>query len=104
MKIHNPATGEVISAEDLGGGDMHARKSGVVDHLAQDDAHALHLVRRIVANLNTVKNVGLDLREPIPPAFDAESIYGVIPDEIIPDLGEEIAEEVPVPTQAPLPR
>ncbi len=76
------ATGEVISAEDLGGGDMHARKSGVVDHLAQDDAHALHIVRRIVANLNTVKHVGLDVREPIAPAYDAESIYGVIPDDV----------------------
>ena len=76
------ATGEVISAEDLGGGDLHARRSGVVDHLAEDDAHALHLVRRIVANLNTVKNVGLDLREPLTPAYDAESIYGVIPDDV----------------------
>jgi 3-methylcrotonyl-CoA carboxylase beta subunit len=76
------ATGEVISAEDLGGGDMHARRSGVVDHLAEDDAHALHIVRRIVANLNTVKKVGLDLREPVAPAYDAESIYGVIPDDV----------------------
>src|ERR1700740_846074 len=54
------ATGEEISAEDLGGGGGHRRGLGVVDHLAQDDAHALHLVRRIVANLNTVKKVGLD--------------------------------------------
>jgi 3-methylcrotonyl-CoA carboxylase beta subunit len=67
------ATGEVTSAEDLGGADVHARKS---------DAHALHLVRRIVANLNTTKKVDLDLREPIAPAYDAESIYGVIPDDV----------------------
>jgi 3-methylcrotonyl-CoA carboxylase beta subunit len=51
------ATGEVVSAEDLGGGDLHARKSGVADHLAQDDHHALSLARRIVANLNSRKTV-----------------------------------------------
>ena len=48
------ATGEVISAEDLGGGDLHARRSGVVDHLADNDEHALAIVRSIVARLNTV--------------------------------------------------
>ncbi len=53
------ATGEVVSAEDLGGGDLHARKSGVADHLAQDDHHALALARRIVANLNTKKTVDI---------------------------------------------
>src|SRR4051812_7912134 len=59
------ATGEVISAEDLGGGDLHARKSGVVDHLAENDEHALAIVRSIVARLNTVKSVDLDLAEPV---------------------------------------
>ncbi len=73
------ATGEVISAEDLGGAEVHGRKSGVVDHVAQDDAHALFLVRRIVANLNTVKQVGLDLREPQAPLYDASELYGILP-------------------------
>ncbi len=59
------ATGEVISAEDLGGGDLHARKSGVVDHLAENDEHALTIVRDIVARLNTVKTVDIDLAEPV---------------------------------------
>src|SRR5689334_24786170 len=58
------ATGEEISAEDLGGGDLHAKKSGVVDHLAENDEHALTIVRDIVARLNTVKEVDIDLREP----------------------------------------
>jgi 3-methylcrotonyl-CoA carboxylase beta subunit len=53
------ATGEVVSAEDLGGADVHARKSGVADQMAADDAHALSLARRIVANLNTKKNVDI---------------------------------------------
>jgi 3-methylcrotonyl-CoA carboxylase beta subunit len=55
------ATGEVVSAEDLGGGDVHTRVSGVADHLAENDTHALHIARRIVGNLNRVKPVGLDL-------------------------------------------
>ncbi|MES1158682.1 MAG: carboxyl transferase domain-containing protein [Terricaulis silvestris] len=76
------ATGEVISAEDLGGADVHARKSGVVDHVAQDDAHALFLVRRAVANLNTTKRVELDLREPQAPAYDAAELYGVLPPDV----------------------
>jgi 3-methylcrotonyl-CoA carboxylase beta subunit len=76
------ATGEVISAEDLGGGDLHARRSGVVDHLAEDDAHALAIVRDIVARLNTVKAVDLDLAEPVPPRYDADELYGIIPDDV----------------------
>ncbi|MBS0386596.1 MAG: methylcrotonoyl-CoA carboxylase [Proteobacteria bacterium] len=76
------ATGEVISAEELGGGDLHARKSGVVDHLAADDAHALFLVRRAVANLNTTKLVGLGLREPQAPAYDPAELYGVLPPDV----------------------
>jgi len=73
------ATGEEVSAEDLGGGDVHTRISGVADHLAENDAHALHLARRIVANLNGVKHVGLDVQPTVAPRFDAEELYGVIP-------------------------
>ncbi len=64
------ATGEVVSAEELGGGDLHARKSGVADHLAQDDHHALSLARRIVANLNSRKNVDIPLSQPREPALE----------------------------------
>jgi 3-methylcrotonyl-CoA carboxylase beta subunit len=73
------ATGEEVSAEDLGGGDVHTRLSGVVDHLAQNDAHALALARGIVGKLNRVKVPPIPLREPKPPRYDAKSIYGVIP-------------------------
>ena len=59
------ATGEVISAEELGGAETHGRLSGVVDHVAENDEHALQIVRDIVANLNTVKRVELDLAEPV---------------------------------------
>jgi 3-methylcrotonyl-CoA carboxylase beta subunit len=76
------ATGEVISAEDLGGGDLHARKSGVVDHLAENDEHALAIVRSIAGRLNTVKKVGLDLAEPVAPKLDPEELYGIIPDDV----------------------
>jgi 3-methylcrotonyl-CoA carboxylase beta subunit len=76
------ATGEVISAEDLGGADVHGRKSGVVDSVAEDDAHALFLVRRAVANLNTVKRVGLDLAAPQAPAYDPGELYGVVPPDV----------------------
>jgi 3-methylcrotonyl-CoA carboxylase beta subunit len=76
------ATGEVISAEDLGGGDLHARKSGVVDHLAENDEHALAIVRDIVARLNRVKAVDLDLAEPVEPMHDPEELYGIIPDDV----------------------
>jgi len=73
------ATGEVVSAEDLGGGDVHTLLSGVVDHLAQDDTHALALARSIVGNLNRTKLQPLALREPVAPKYDASEIYGVIP-------------------------
>ncbi len=73
------ATGEVVSAEDLGGGDVHTRLSGVADHLAQDDAHALALARRAIANLNRVKTPQLDIIEPCDPAYDPNELYGVIP-------------------------
>jgi 3-methylcrotonyl-CoA carboxylase beta subunit len=73
------ATGEEVSAEDLGGGDVHTRLSGVADHLAANDAHALALARRVVANLNHRKEVPLALREPRPPAYDPHELYGLIP-------------------------
>ncbi len=73
------ATGEVVSAEDLGGGDVHARTSGVVDHLAKDDHHALALARRIVSNLNHQKNIPVKRREARAPLYDGREIYGVIP-------------------------
>jgi len=75
------ATGEEVSAEDLGGGDVHTRISGVADHLAENDAHALHIARRIVANLNGVKSVGVAVQPPADPLYDAESVYGVIPSD-----------------------
>jgi 3-methylcrotonyl-CoA carboxylase beta subunit len=73
------ATGEIVSAEELGGAEVHARVSGVVDHLAQSDLHALSMARRIVADLNRRKSVTLDLREPREPIHDPEEIYGVVP-------------------------
>ncbi len=76
------ATGEVISAEDLGGADVHARQSGVVDHYAADDDHALQIARRIVAGLNTTKRPALDIIDPRPPALDPASLNGVIPADV----------------------
>lgn len=73
------ATGEVVSAEDLGGGDVHTRLSGVADHLAQNDAHALSLARQAVGSLNRKKNIDVQLREPVAPLYDSKEIYGVIP-------------------------
>ena len=73
------ATGEVVTAEDLGGGDVHTRISGVADHLAENDLHALHIARRIVANLNRVKTVNLALGSGESPLYDPEEIYGIIP-------------------------
>ena len=76
------ATGEEISAEDLGGGDLHAKKSGVVDHLAENDEHALTIVRDIVSTLQPEAGAGLELREPRPPLYDAEELYGIIPEDV----------------------
>lgn len=73
------ATGEVVSAEDLGGGDVHCRTSGVVDHLANNDHHALQLARDAVARLNRTKQPNIDIRAPQEPLYDPKSIYGVIP-------------------------
>jgi 3-methylcrotonyl-CoA carboxylase beta subunit len=73
------ATGEIVSAEDLGGADVHCRTSGVTDHYANNDHHALELMRRSVARLNRVKPIDMDLRESAEPAYPVEDIYGVIP-------------------------
>jgi 3-methylcrotonyl-CoA carboxylase beta subunit len=73
------ATGEVVSAEDLGGGDVHTRVSGVADHLAQNDRHALFIARRIVSNLNRSKPHPVTLTSSEEPLYDPEEVYGVIP-------------------------
>jgi len=75
------ATGEVVSAEDLGGADLHTRESGVADHYAVDDAHALAIVRRIVKNLNRKKNVALDIRDARPPLHSPDEIHGIVPQD-----------------------
>ena len=76
------ATGEVVSAEDLGGADVHARRSGVADHYAADDRHALALARRAVANLNSRKTVDIALGEPEDPAFDAAELEALVPTDL----------------------
>ena len=98
------ATGEEISAEDLGGGDLHGRKSGVVDHVAENDEHALTIVRDIISTFpspfvsspvetpgggarpmgvsTTLDTNGLNMKDPRPPKYDAEELYGVIPDDV----------------------
>ena len=73
------ATGEIVSAEDLGGADVHCRTSGVADHLAQNDHHALKLARNSIARLNRVKPIALDVKESVEPLFDSREIYGIIP-------------------------
>ncbi|HYS57161.1 MAG TPA: carboxyl transferase domain-containing protein, partial [Burkholderiales bacterium] len=75
------ATGEVVSAEELGGAEVHARQSGVADHYAQNDAHAIAIARAIVANLGNAKGAGLALREPAEPLYPAEELHGVIPED-----------------------
>ncbi|MDZ4176970.1 MAG: carboxyl transferase domain-containing protein [Hydrogenophaga sp.] len=73
------ATGEVVTAEDLGGGDVHTRLSGVADHLAQNDLHALALARQAVKNLNARKVPPITTIDPVAPLYPAEELYGVIP-------------------------
>ena len=76
------ATGEIVTAEELGGADVHTRVSGVADHFALDDHHALAIARRIVGDLNRPKEVALDVRQPVAPKFDARELYGVISADI----------------------
>lgn len=73
------ATGEVVSAEDLGGADVHCRQSGVTDHYAENDEHAIALLRQAVANLNSRKQVDIEVSEPREPRYAADDIYGIIP-------------------------
>ena len=73
------ATGEVVSAEELGGADVHSRISGVTDHYANDDAHALAIARRIVGNLNHRKDIPLSMVPSVNPAYPAQELYGVVP-------------------------
>lgn len=76
------ATGEDVSAEDLGGADVHTRLSGVADHYALDDEHALAICRRIVKNLNRRKSASLALQKPTPPLHDARELYGIVPTDL----------------------
>src|SRR5690242_16386479 len=73
------ATGEVVTAEELGGAEVHSRVSGVTDHMAVDDHHALGIARRIVGNLNRRKAVPVEVEAPREPLYPAEEIYGIIP-------------------------
>jgi len=75
------ATGEVVTAEELGGADVHTRLSGVADHFANNDHHALKLARRAVSRLNRVKPVSLDLAEPRDPLYDSSELYGIVPQD-----------------------
>ncbi|MBT3908808.1 MAG: methylcrotonoyl-CoA carboxylase, partial [Rhodospirillaceae bacterium] len=76
------ATGEIVSSEDLGGAEVHSKVSGVTDHMARDDDHALATARRIVGNLNRVKSIDIDVRDPQEPLFPAEELYGVVPTDL----------------------
>jgi 3-methylcrotonyl-CoA carboxylase beta subunit len=76
------ATGEVVSAEELGGAEVHARTSGVTDYMAAGDAHALAIARRIVGNLNRVKHHELELSAPREPLYDPAEIYGIVPSDL----------------------
>jgi 3-methylcrotonyl-CoA carboxylase beta subunit len=76
------ATGEIVTPEELGGAEVHTRVSGVADHYALNDAHALAIVRRIVAGLNLRKRVTLEVREPREPLYAAEELYGVVPSDV----------------------
>jgi acetyl-CoA carboxylase carboxyltransferase component len=73
------ATGEEVTAEELGGGDVHTRISGVADHLADDDSDALERAREIADHLGIGTRARLDMREPEPPAYDTDELYGVVP-------------------------
>jgi 3-methylcrotonyl-CoA carboxylase beta subunit len=76
------ATGEIVTAEELGGAEVHSRVSGVTDHIAENDAHALGIAREIVAGLNSVKPRALDIAAPRAPLLPAEEIYGVVPADL----------------------
>lgn len=73
------ATGEIVSAEELGGADVHCRTSGVTDHYANNDHHALELMRRAVSRLNKLKPASLDVKPPIEPLYPTQDVHGVVP-------------------------
>ncbi|MBV9540504.1 MAG: methylcrotonoyl-CoA carboxylase, partial [Alphaproteobacteria bacterium] len=87
------ATGEVVSAEELGGADVHAKISGVADHMANDDTHALAIARNIVSHLNTEKHPNIPLKGPRPPAYDTAELNGIMPQSLMTqyDVREVIA-------------
>jgi 3-methylcrotonyl-CoA carboxylase beta subunit len=87
------ATGEVVSAEELGGAEVHAKISGVADHYANDDTHALAIARRIVSHLNVEKHPNIPLREPRAPAYDTAELNGIVPPSLMTqyDVREVIA-------------
>ena len=76
------ATGEVITAEELGGADTHGRRAGTVDHVAENDRHALLIVRDIVGTLNAVGKIDIDVQAPRPPKLDPSEIYGIVPQDV----------------------
>eukprot|EP00039_Didymoeca_costata_P028169 m.20219 g.20219 ORF g.20219 m.20219 type:complete len:576 (-) comp6780_c0_seq1:76-1803(-) len=78
------ATGEVVSSEDLGGADLHCRESGVTDHYAQNDEHAIAITRTIVRNLNQTKKQNVALKVPEPPAYDPKELYGIVGTDLVP--------------------
>jgi 3-methylcrotonyl-CoA carboxylase beta subunit len=84
------ATGEVVTAEELGGAELHARTSGVADHLAESDGEALGIARHVIGNLNRVKRISPDLAEPKEPLYDAHELYGIVPTD--PRKGYEVRE------------
>lgn len=90
------ATGEEVTADALGGAEVHCAESGVSDYFAEDDAHAIEIVRRLVANLPDTPKARLPLREPRPPVYDPKEIYGIVPGDIAEpyDIREVIARVV----------
>src|SRR5262249_60252434 len=76
------ATGEEVTAEELGGADVHTRISGVADHLAEDDAHALEIVRSVVASLGGSKTLAADRTDPEQPIYDTREVYGALPTDV----------------------
>ncbi|CAG5122810.1 unnamed protein product [Candidula unifasciata] len=76
------ATGEEVTAEDLGGADLHCGESGVTDHYAQDEVHALHIAKRVIKNLNYIKDPGVTVERPVEPLYPAEELYGIVGDNL----------------------
>ncbi|HET9001283.1 MAG TPA: carboxyl transferase domain-containing protein [bacterium] len=76
------ATGEEVTAEELGGADVHARRSGVVDYYAEDDAHAIRTLREIIGSLNRVKRIDVDVAPAVEPRYDPSEIYGILPQDL----------------------